>query len=201
VFATVAKEVANVLRVPSVGVTRFESDGTAISCASFPFEEEVGDLFPVGRPWSLEGTNVVSRVRLSCRPARTNDYCGLPGRIAETVRSAGVRSAVGVPVVVDGRLWGAAVALSRDDEPLPAETEARMAEFTELLATTISNANARAKVERLAEEQAALRRVATLVAREAPRRRSSPGWPRRLGYSWALRPHSCTATTRTQKPR
>jgi signal transduction histidine kinase len=51
-----------------------------------------------------------------------------------------------------------------DDEPLPPETESRLGQFTELMATAIANADARAQVERLAKEQAALRRVAELVA-------------------------------------
>jgi GAF domain-containing protein len=52
--------------------------------------------------------------------------------------------------------------------PLPADTEARLASFTELVATAVANAKSRAGLERLAEEQAALRRVATLVARGVP---------------------------------
>ena len=51
------------------------------------------------------------------------------------------------------------------EQPLPADTEARLASFTELLATAIANAEGRARLGRLAEEHAALRRVATLVAR------------------------------------
>src|SRR5437763_16130009 len=79
----------------------------------------------------------------------------------------GVRSAVGGPIVVDGGLWGVMVAKTEDPEPLPADTESRITAFTELVATAISNAEARGEVARLAEEQAALRRVATLVARQA----------------------------------
>src|SRR5262249_19784260 len=52
--------------------------------------------------------------------------------------------------------------------PLPAGTEAQLAGFTELAATAIANAQARVEVRGFAEEQAALRRVATLVARAAP---------------------------------
>jgi signal transduction histidine kinase len=54
------------------------------------------------------------------------------------------------------------------DEPLPPDTESRLGEFTELMAIAIANAEARAEVLRLADEQAALRRVATLVAEDAP---------------------------------
>jgi signal transduction histidine kinase len=64
------------------------------------------------------------------------------------------------------------IAILSKGGPFPDETEKRMAGFTELLGTAISNAEGRAQLEesrddlrRLAEEQAALRRVATLVAR------------------------------------
>ncbi|HEY2099181.1 MAG TPA: GAF domain-containing sensor histidine kinase, partial [Pseudonocardia sp.] len=50
----------------------------------------------------------------------------------------------------------------------PADTEARLAGFTELAATAIANTQARVELRGFAEEQAALRRVATLVARAAP---------------------------------
>ena len=51
-------------------------------------------------------------------------------------------------------------------EPLPEDTEARLTDFTELVATAIANIESRAALARIAEEQAALRRVATLVARQ-----------------------------------
>jgi GAF domain-containing protein len=44
----------------------------------------------------------------------------------------------------------------------------RLAGFTELAATAIANAQARVELRGFAEEQAALRRVATLVAHGAP---------------------------------
>src|SRR5205807_9797436 len=67
-----------------------------------------------------------------------------------------------------GRLWGRIGVGSRTEEPLPADTEAWLAGFTELVATAIANAQARVELRGVAEEQAALRRVAVLVARAAP---------------------------------
>ena len=55
-----------------------------------------------------------------------------------------------------------------EEQPFPPDTESHVAQFTELVATAIANAEARAELQRLAAEQAALRRVATLVAEEAP---------------------------------
>jgi GAF domain-containing protein len=88
------------------------------------------------------------------------------GSDAETARSIGVRAVVGVPVFVGRRLWGAISAGSTHDGPLPPDTEARLNQFTKLMATAIANADARAEVHRLADEQAALRRVAVLVAQQ-----------------------------------
>ena len=85
------------------------------------------------------------------------------GPTGDIARRAGVRSSVANPIVVEGRRWGAMVVLSRT-EPLPPGTEGRMADFTELVAVAVADAEARSQLRRIAEEQSALRRVATLVA-------------------------------------
>ena len=73
-----------------------------------------------------------------------------------------------MPISIEGRLWGVMVVAFTHDELLPADTEAQLAGFTELVATTVANAQARGELRGFAEEQAALRRVATLVARAVP---------------------------------
>src|SRR5262249_60268455 len=74
--------------------------------------------------------------------------------------------AVGSPVVAEGRLGGPITAGRSQDEPLLAATESRLVQFTGLVATAIANAGARGDLARLAEEQAALRRIAVLVAQQ-----------------------------------
>jgi signal transduction histidine kinase len=160
-FAVVAEQVARVVNVPLVSVARYELDGTATECANFSPE---GPPFPVGKRWSLEGTNVLQLVRENCEAARIDEYSQLEGEIVKVVRRAGIRSTVGIPIVVAGRVWGAMVASTTEQDPLPPGTEARLADFTELLATAIENAESREALARLAEEQASLRRLATLVA-------------------------------------
>src|SRR6202035_5303167 len=49
----------------------------------------------------------------------------------------------GVPVIVEGRMWGA-IFVGSTQEPLPAGTEERLAGFTELAGTAIANAEAQA---------------------------------------------------------
>ncbi|MCW2649724.1 MAG: domain S-box [Mycobacterium sp.] len=163
-FAVVAEEVARVVDVPIVTVVRYELDNTLTVCATFPKELK---LFPAGTRLSLGGTTFRALVRDSSVAVRIDDYSQLDGEIAAAARGAGVRSTVGVPIVVAGRQWGAISGWTRASEPLPDDAAARLARFTELLATAIANAESREVLGRLADEQAALRRVATLVARGA----------------------------------
>ena len=164
VFAAVAEEVGRLLRVENTLEYRFEADGAATVVAIWG-EPDVG--VPIGTRVTLEGESVAARVHRTGRSARFDNYTDASGTIAARARSVGVRSAVGTPIVVEGRLWGAMIALSRQAEPLPTEAASRIEQFTQLVATAISNTEARAEAARLAEEQAALRRVATLVARGA----------------------------------
>jgi signal transduction histidine kinase len=66
--------------------------------------------------------------------------------MAEHARESGVRTAVGSPIVVDGELWGSMTAVTMREEPLPADAESRIGEFTELVATAISNVQARSEL-------------------------------------------------------
>ena len=79
----------------------------------------------------------------------------------------GVRSSAAAPITVQGRLWGYIGVTSTREEPPPG-TEVRLADFTEIAATAIANSQAREELRTIADEQAALRRVATLVAEAAP---------------------------------
>src|SRR5262249_27627636 len=90
------------------------------------------------------------------------------GPSADHGLQSGWRSCVAVPVKVEGGLWGVVMAASKTEKPLPADAEERLAKFTELIATAISNAEARDRERRLIGEQTALRRVATLVAEGVP---------------------------------
>jgi signal transduction histidine kinase len=165
VFRAVAEEVARLLPVTSAAMGRFDPDGMVSTVAAW----SAGAVaFPVDNRWDPEGNNVTAIVFATGRPARVDDFSDASGPIGVHARDAGYRSAVGSPIKVEGRLWGVMSAASSAPERLPADTEGRLASFTELVATAIANAENRAALARLAEEQAALRRVATLVARGVP---------------------------------
>jgi GAF domain-containing protein len=169
VFATVTNEVGKLLGTDLSGMGRFESDNTVTVVATWAAEGDVARAHPlVPGPWPLEGGDLASMVWSTGRPVRIDSYDGVPGRIAAFVRDElGIQSSVASPIIVEGQLWGVLFVHSRQTEPLPRHAESRLTGFTELVATGIANTQARAEVARLAERQAALRRVATLVAREA----------------------------------
>jgi PAS domain S-box-containing protein len=162
VFAAVAEGVAELLGVPAISMVRFDRDGTASKVAGWG-----ESAFPVGTRWALDDPSVMAHVARTGRPARIDDYATVPGRHAERIRATGIRSAIGVPITVDGGSWGVVIAFSTDPHQLAGDAEERLARFTELVATAIANSQARDDLHQLADEQAALRRVATLIAREA----------------------------------
>src|SRR3954447_15966295 len=165
VLGAVTQEVARVLGTEAVGMLRFEPDGTASLIAQ---SDTPWDPPPLGFRFTLEGDNVIAPVLRTGRAARFDDWGSATGMVAEMARSLGIRSSVATPIVVEGRLWGTMIAVSSRSEPLPADTESRIGDFTELVATAISNIDSREQRARLAAEQAALRRGAALVARGAP---------------------------------
>ncbi len=164
VFAAVAEEAARLLGTDHTMVAQYDAADAYRVVGTW---SRTGPAYPVGALTKLGGHNVPTLVCETARPARIDDYdCGASGPVADVVRKFGFRAAVGVPVNVEGGLWGVMMAASRVG-PLPAGTEGRLAGFTELAGTAIANAQARVELRGFAEEQAALRRVATLVARGA----------------------------------
>jgi signal transduction histidine kinase len=140
VFPAVNEEVARLLGVDATRLMRYEADGTATVVASWGEET----VIPAGTRIALAGRNVAAIVRSSGRPVRIDSFADAPGPLSATLREHGVQSAVGAPVTVEGRLWGAMVAYSMANEPLPSGTELRLANFTDLVGTAIANTQARA---------------------------------------------------------
>src|SRR4051794_15361790 len=130
---------------------RFEPDGSVTTVASWSTTEAA---FPSGRRWPPKGTNVAWMVLQTGRSARLDDFSAATDPIGVAAREAGIKSAVGSPIVVEGHLWGVMTATSTEG-PWPADIEARLASFTELVATAIANA------ESSGELAASRRRIVT----------------------------------------
>jgi signal transduction histidine kinase len=141
IFAAVANEVGRLLSVDLATMCRYEADGT------FTFVASTGARVPVGSRWPLEGQkNLATRVFETGRSARIDRYADATGPLADDLREEGIRTAVATPIMVEGRLWGVMAAASSREQPLPPDTETRLASFMELVATAISNTEARTEL-------------------------------------------------------
>src|SRR5262249_51231108 len=138
-------------------IVRFEDDGTVTVLG------DVGGPHEPGIRVSLDEGYVVHQVRETGRSARFDTDDPSAADMPSLVRALGIRSSVASPLVVEGALWGAITAVSVEG-PLASSAERRLTEFTDLVATAVANAQAHVAVHTASNEQAALRRVATLVA-------------------------------------
>jgi signal transduction histidine kinase len=77
------------------------------------------------------------------RPARIEGFADGSGPLGVAGREMGLRSSAGGPIIVEGHVWGVVIAGSTADQRLPADAEARLGSFTELVATAIANAESR----------------------------------------------------------
>jgi signal transduction histidine kinase len=168
VFAAVAAEAGQLLGVDAAILIRYDPQdaitvvGSWISTGGIP-PTPVGSQLPMG------GHNVTTLVFRTGQAERIMNYTDVSGAIGDAAaQDWGWRAAVGVPIRVEGRLWGVTIVAMTSEELPPADAEGRLAGFAELVATAIANTQARMELQRSADEQAALRRVATLVAQAAP---------------------------------
>jgi signal transduction histidine kinase len=141
VFAAVTKEVLRHFGNGTARMIRYELDGTTTLVAN---EGTTGPHVRVGKGWEdYPATGLTETVWKTGRPARVDDYREIPG--GEPYVREGLRSAVGMPILVDGRLWGV-IAVGSGEGPLPEGTEQRMTQFTGLVAIAIANAQNRAEL-------------------------------------------------------
>ena len=116
---------------------------------------------PLGVRLPFQG-GAIARVRHSGETARI-DLENEPPDVQEHMVAADVSSAVAAPIVVSGRLWGStSISISGPDR-FPADVEARLEKFTNLVAVALANAEA--------HEQLTASRARIVQAGDAERRR------------------------------
>lgn len=145
VFSAVAEELARCLGVIHATVVRYEADGAAVLLAGHD-DRGTQKKIPVGKRFSFDGESVPALVFRTRRAARRDSHEHALSPDVQYIHELGLRSGVGVPIVVDGRLWGAANVGSSRPEPLASDTEARVGDFADLVATAIANADARTEL-------------------------------------------------------
>ncbi|TQL90761.1 GAF domain-containing protein [Actinoallomurus bryophytorum] len=144
VFNAVAREVGQILGARHTQVFRYEPDGAITAVGSWNAEGPVATM-PLGSRWRPAKGTVSELMARTGVPGRIESYAG-DGDLISVAKALGNMSAVGCPITVGGRLWGAMVASSSTAESLPEGTEERMRDFTDLVAVAIANAQSHAEL-------------------------------------------------------
>jgi signal transduction histidine kinase len=142
VLAAVTDEAGLLLGVDFAVLSRYDADGLATVVGHWVSSDPERPL-AIGLRVKPEGRNIHALVFETGRSARIDDHESASGAFADVARDWEFRASVGVPIWVEGRLWGVMSVGSRS-KPLPVGTEDRLAGFTELAATAIANAEAQA---------------------------------------------------------
>jgi hypothetical protein len=137
VFDAVVKEMRRCLLTEWAGLWRYETSGEITLLAADHRSPAAAMTWPVGTRTPIDGNTLAAKVQRTGRPARMDSYENSAGQLAARVRAIGVRATVGVPVIVDGRVWGLAAMGSAKPGPMPADTEARISGFAELVGTAL----------------------------------------------------------------
>jgi signal transduction histidine kinase len=160
VFEAVVGEVGRLFPADAAAVSRYDADGALTVIGGWSRSDGYA---PIGTRHAVEPGTLAGLIAETRRPGRINCYAGGCSSLADLLRGRGWRSSVGAPIVVDGRLWGVVGVASTDDRLLPRGTEGRLAEFTQLVATAIANAESRAEL--------AASRARVVATADAARRR------------------------------
>jgi sugar diacid utilization regulator len=136
VFDSVVNEMHRCLPAETAGLWRFESGGE-ITLLAVNFRSPISSKWPVGSRKPIDGNTLAAMVQRTGEPARMDSYEDSAGQLAPRVRGVAVHAAVGVPVVVDGRVWGMVAVGSVEPQPMPTDTEVRISAFAELIGIAV----------------------------------------------------------------
>ena len=143
VFTAVAREAALLLGAQRGTLLRVVNPRWAEVVASWSDGRAPGQL-PVGHCAAIEeGRGLLGQMLQTARPVRIEDFDEVGGVVAALMRELGVRSGVGGPIVIGGRVWGAVTATWPGEGPPPLGAEDRLAAFAELVAHAVQNAQTR----------------------------------------------------------
>ena len=162
VLHVVAREVSVFAGVSFGMVLRYEGDDGENRIVAL---HGAPDNFRVGMRAPGTGDGAVHRVWRTGRAARVENLDLMAGRWPAMAHTRGFTTSAGVPIVIRGALWGALIVVGQ--QKFPATIEAELTAFAELAGTAVSAADGREQLKLLADEQAAVRHVAELVARGA----------------------------------
>src|SRR5215210_2075652 len=142
IFQTVTEEVGRLLGADGASMLRYAPDANeGIILGFWRREDPVQDDSAIGRMVAFSG-GPSGIVRQGANATRYEVDGALPPGWRERLRAEGTSSIVTAPVLVSGRVWGA-VSATRNEGSFPPDAERRVAQFTNLVATALANAEAR----------------------------------------------------------
>jgi PAS domain S-box-containing protein len=144
VFPAAVSEVSHGLSVANVALVRYDTDDAVVVLAARPGQN--ASRLAVGERLSLDSDNTATLIRRAGAAARVDSFDDVVGSTGARMREMGIRSAVGAPILVNGRVWGALIIGSSECDSLPMDAEARVGDFADLVATAITNAENRAEL-------------------------------------------------------
>jgi signal transduction histidine kinase len=142
IFAVTAAEIRGLVAADAAVLWRYGPQDTATVIA---IESEADLGIALETVIRIDPRSSMGAVYRTGALGRQHDLPEGAGPIADAARKGRLRSSIGVPIRVDGRLWGVVVASSRRGD-IPDETADRMLAFTELVATAIANADSRGQL-------------------------------------------------------
>ncbi len=137
----VAREVAELVGARWSSVLRYDPLGNITlvgACGDGP------PLVP-GDTWTLDEA-VAAGVIWRTRGPVSVDVRVFDSPLAAAMLNAGLKFATGVPIMVEGQLWGAITVLDSTQDALPDDLVTRLESFTELVATAVANASTRSEL-------------------------------------------------------
>src|SRR5271156_4479843 len=137
VFDAVVNEMRRCVSAHTAVLWRYESSGEITKEAAADHPAAPLAKWPVGIRTPIDGNTLARIVQSTGPPPRVDSHENSAGSLAAKVRDTGVRATVGVPVIVDGRVWGLAAVGSVEPGPMPADTEVRISGFAELIGTAL----------------------------------------------------------------
>ncbi len=145
VYPVTVTELARALCVEHVTLVRFDDGPKCTVLAAHDLQGR--ETLSVGEQLRIDGDSLSGSIHRTGKPARIDDYAKMTGTIASRMQGLGLRSGVGAPVTIDDEPRGALIVGSARTQPMPFETEDRIGDFADLVATAIANAETRAELK------------------------------------------------------
>jgi PAS domain S-box-containing protein len=160
-FELVTEEVARLLGARSASIVRFGADERGLVIGGW--NEPGAARLPTGSSVELERDTAAGGVFRTGTAVRIDGFNRATTPVGRQLYELGFRSALGAPIRVGGKLWGALVTSRDSDEPWPDGAERELCDIGELVAQAVANADAR--------EQLTASRARVVEASDAERRR------------------------------